>query len=214
VVVSGRYDVTRGTALAAQERFRVHGYAVESWVKGAGSGSEEQRVRIALDGSRDPQEVEIERACGDDPVAATRLRLRFDRAAGLLRSIVKPPSGATIERVMSFDSAGEAFFASPLFPFMTVSRLRLRPGERRDVAGVWISPENLMPEPCRRRYRRLPDVELEGAQGSLTAADYVVEPLDGPAFETRFAANLLGLPLRLRIERSDPAWTTQWMLVE
>jgi hypothetical protein len=126
---------------------------------------------------------------------------------------VQPPTGASIERILPFPEDAELGHASPLFHLVTAGRLRLRPGERRDVPVVAFSIPTLLPEPRRLRWLRLPDVELHSAKaGDILAADYLLSPLEGPPIEARLSANLLGLPLRMRLQTPDG--TMEWFLVE
>jgi len=210
VIVKGRYEITRDGTRIADERFRFLGHTIESDVQLDWPAPHAQKLRITLDTARKPVEIEVELVQGGE---TTRGRYRTDRASRMLRVLIQPPQGASIEQLLPFSEQAEVGFPSPLFSFVTVGRLRLRPGERRDVDAVVVQVPTLMPEPRRQRYQRLPDVELVTPQaGSLVAADYVLEPLEGPPLEIRFQSNLLGLPLRMRMRTPDAVG--EYVLVE
>src|SRR5262249_21678340 len=145
-------------------------------------------------------EVALEVTVADE---TTRARFRIDREGAVLRALVQPQTGASIERQLGIDADTEIGFTSPLAQFVTASRLRLRPGERRDVNLVRFAAPTLLPELVRLRYQRLPDVELATQAGPITASDNLIESLAAPALEIRFQANLLGLPVRMRQQTPD-----------
>jgi hypothetical protein len=203
VIVQGRYEIHGEDGLVGGEVFHLRGHAIEIESDRAGAVPSRRKIRISLDSARDPVEVEVDL---EGEANATRLRLRIDRGGRSARWLVQPPTGATLSRLLPFDAETEIDFPSPLFTFVTVGRLRLRPGERRDVAVVRGLFPSLMPDLGRLRYRRLPDVEIvAGMGGPLVAADYVVEGLEGGSFESRFQTNLLGLPLRVRAQGASGA---------
>jgi hypothetical protein len=203
VIVQGRYDIVQSGRKLGQERFRLHGHVISSEVDFATPADTpplSRQTRIALDTTRSPVDVEITVTRAGE---TTRGRFRVDRDPQAVRVLVRPQVGASIERFVPWSEDGEIDYPSPLFAFVTAVRLRLRPGERRDVPALVIAPQTLVPEVRRRRYRRLPDVELATPAGQLVAQDYIAESIDGPSCETRFQANLLGLPLRMRIQSAD-----------
>jgi hypothetical protein len=211
LIIQGRYEIWRDGARIGEERFRVLGHTLESEGRLESPVALEQKVRITMEGTRVPVEVEITLVMGDGDT--TRGRYRIDRQSGQLRSFVQPQTGASIERILPFAEDAELAFVSPLFQFITVGRLRLRPGERREVTTVLLAMPTLMPESRRRRWKRLPDVEIKTARaGAIVASDYLVEAPGEPALESRFQANLLGLPLRLRV--STPDTVGEYLLVE
>jgi hypothetical protein len=169
-----------------------------------------QRIRIALDAARAPAEVEITLTIASE---TTYGRFRADRSAGQLRAFIKPQTGASIERILPLPDDAELAYTSPLFSLVTCGRLRLWPGERKDLPLVVFPPPALLPEMNRQRWQRLPDVELSsGSAGMIVASDYVAQSLDGPTQETRLQANLLGLPLRMRVQTADVV--AEYVLVE
>jgi hypothetical protein len=210
VIISGRYEIWEGAARTGEERFRFLGHAIESQRTMGRSEETREQLRIALDGARAPAEIELARQEGD---TATQALYRIDRAGATLRAVVRPQTGASIERVVPYPEGAELDFPSPLITFLTVARLRLRPGERRDVDFVVMTMPTLLPATERRRFRRLPDIELKTAGGEpITAADYVVERVGGDALEHRFQSNLLGLPIRLW--RQEGEGKREYRLVE
>ena len=208
MIIRGRYQIAIGGALLGSERFQLLGHAIESEmvIERQDPPAVRQHLRITLDTARAPVEVEIAETWGGE---TTRGRFRIDRAAATLRALVQPEVGASIERLLPFGEHSEIAHVSPLFTFVMLGRLRLRPGERREVPLVELSRTTLMPEPARRRLTRLPDVELRTAGQGLMAADYVLE---GPLGETRFQTNLLGLPVRVRLSGGEA--NVDYVLVE
>jgi len=210
VIIQGRYLITRDGARIGDERFRFRGHLIESEVELSWPSPHRRRLHIALDTARSVNEIEIELLEAGE---TTRGRYRIDRSAATLRALVQPPAGASIERVVPFGEEPELVFPSPLSSFLSVGRLHLWPGERRDVPAVVVQVPTLLPELNRVRFQRLPDVELLSPQaGTLVLADYLAEPLEGPALETRFQSNLLGLPLRMRLRTPDAVG--EYVLVE
>jgi len=210
VIIHGRYAIAQGGKRIGEERFRLVGHAIESEVELASAVPVTERIRIALDSARAPSEVEITLSIGDEK---TYGRFRADRGAGQLRAFVQPQTGASIERILPLPEDAELGHISPLFSLVTCGRLRLRPGERRDLQIIQLAMPTLLPEPRRQRWRRLPDVELlSSPAGAIVAADYSVTPLEEGREELRLQTNLLGLPLRTRIQTADSVG--EYVLVE
>ena len=196
MIVGGRYQIRRSGVAVGEERFKLLGHAIESHMQLGSPVAVRQDVRIVLDPTRAPTEAELGLELDGEKMTA---RYRIDRAGGTLRALAQPPEGASIEKVIVITEDVELWHASPVFALVTAGRLRLRPGERRELPIASVQMPSLLPELVRMRWQRLPDVEM--AKGIL-AADYVVTSLDG-GNEIRFQANLLGLPLRMRIATPD-----------
>src|SRR5262249_13141429 len=130
VIVSGRYEIFRDGVRAGHERFQFMGHAIEAEAHVELPFATRQRARVTLDSSRARIEVALEVTVAAEP---TRARFRIDREGAVLRALVQPQTGASIERQLGIDADTEIGFTSPLAQFVTASRLRLRPGERRDV---------------------------------------------------------------------------------
>ena len=198
MIIGGRYQIRQEGVAVGEERFKLLGHAIESRTELGAKVSVRQGVRIVLDATRAPTEAELSLELDGEKMTA---RYRIDRPGGTLRALAQPPVGASIEKIIVITEDVELWHASPVFALVTAGRLRLRPGERRDLPVASVQMPSLLPELIRMRWQRLPDVEV--GQGIL-AADYIVSTLDG-SNEIRFQANLLGLPLRMRIATPDAA---------
>jgi hypothetical protein len=196
VIIGGRYQIRQAGVAVGEERFKLLGHAIESHSELGTPVAVRQSVRIVLDAHRAPTEAELGLELDGQKMSA---RFRIDRAGGTLRALAQPPVGASLEKIIVITEDMELWHASPVFALVTAGRVRLRPGERREVPVASVQMPSLLPELIRMRWQRLPDVEL--AHGIL-AADYVVTTVGG-ANEIRFQANLLGLPLRMRICTPD-----------
>jgi hypothetical protein len=211
VITQGLYAITRGGESIGHERFRFTTQTIHAEGERTQPSPCKLRIDVSLDSGRALSELTL---VVDREGELTSGRFRVDRAANTLRALVQPAQGASIERMLPFEPDDEIAFPSPLAVFLSLSRMRLRPGERREVRRVSITTPTLMPDPGRVRWQRMPDAELRTRQSDvITVLDFRLETLEGTPVEDRVQANLLGLPLRMRCGGPGDA-PAEWGLVE
>ena len=81
---------------------------------------------------------------------------------------------ATVERRVLFGPDTLMEFNSVWLRTLTLNRLRLAPGQARDVAVVRIEMPSLEPVPAQRKYKRLGPGRITTPMGELDALHYVV----------------------------------------